>query len=185
MLIGICGNKQSGKDTLANILKDKLINKGKTVKVYHFADPLKDILCKTFKMSLKELEYYKLSGGYFFMGASCLTMREMLQNFGTEAMQSYNKMFWVETIMKQIYKDKKEIAIIADVRFEHELMYLLNINKHFLIQMHYQSNDKHQSEKEQLSFARNLFNYHIDNFDHKANLEKEAENILRLLNDNY
>ena len=51
MIIGICGHKGSGKDYLANILKEYT-----GFKVVHFADPIKDIISDLFKISKGSLQ---------------------------------------------------------------------------------------------------------------------------------
>ena len=94
MIIGICGHKGSGKDYLANILKEYT-----GFKVVHFADPIKDILCDLFKISKDELNKLKNSEDSKILGTN---MRSILQVFGTNIMQRFcGKRIWVDLVLKE------------------------------------------------------------------------------------
>lgn len=180
MIIGICGKAQSGKDTLAQLLETELkkIYLNDKIKIYHFADELKRIICDTFKIDLRELNQLKLSDERIKFGSSKLTVRQILQNFGTDAMQKIDKLFWVKLTLDQIKKDRTDIAIISDLRFIHELKSIYN-KDNYLIRLYYDNQMYHISETELNDIEYNVFNYHIDNHNHLANLQKEVNNIVK------
>ena len=94
MIIGICGHKGSGKDYLANILKEYT-----GFKVVHFADPIKDIISDLFKISKDELNELKNSEDTKILGTN---MRSILQTFGTNIMQKFcGKRIWVDLVLKE------------------------------------------------------------------------------------
>lgn len=177
MIIGICGKARSGKDYLANILLNKFQNIGISANIYHFADYLKNILCLTFDITLDELNELKISNQKFQIGNSSLTMRQILQNFGTNAMRHYDDFFFINYTINKIISDNSQISIIADVRFQNELDILITY-KSFLVKIHYQNGNEHLSEIEQNSFNDQLFDHNIYNENHEADFDSEANNIL-------
>ena len=78
--IALFGPAGSGKDYLANILKQYT-----NYKITHFADPIKDILCEVFKISKDELNKLKNDENTKILGTN---MRSILQTFGTDIMQN-------------------------------------------------------------------------------------------------
>lgn len=156
MIIGISGKKKSGKDTVANYLKDKF---GYTV--YHYADPLKEFCRDLLGLDEKLLwgtdedkntltgykfeDLYNIATGLlnptkdyefqdylndFMPDNSCsyMTYREVLQYFGTEVFRAFNKSIWVDTTFRKIERDNCKLAVIADVRFEDEVEAILSRN---------------------------------------------------------
>lgn len=85
IIVLFSGKKRSGKDFIANFTKKILEKSNKKVEIIHFADSLKEVLCTTFNISLKELDNLKNSNTIIF---NSLTMRNILQRFGTDAMQN-------------------------------------------------------------------------------------------------
>ena len=149
MIIGICGHKGSGKDYLANILKEYT-----GFKVVHFADPIKDILCDLFKISKDELNELKNSEDTKILGTN---MRSILQVFGTNIMQKFcGKRIWVDLVLKE------DNLIIADVRFQHEVNAILEKGG-FLIKLDSPCLDSHISESGIDKMPDSCFKYIFDN----------------------
>ena len=111
MIIGVCGNKFSGKDTIANYLVDNY-----KYKRYAFADPLKDICRILFEFNEEQLYGNKKEILDEFWEK---TPREIFQMIGTDLFRNYlSQNFWVNVLERKI-KDK-EMIVISDVRFENE-----------------------------------------------------------------
>lgn len=105
-LVLISGKAQSGKDTLANLMKGCLENMDKKVLIIHYADYLKYI-CKQF---------------YGWNGVKDEKGRSLLQNFGNTVREK-NANFWVDTLINfvDIVKDDFDFIIVPDVRYLNEL----------------------------------------------------------------
>ena len=149
MIIGICGHKGSGKDYLANILKEYT-----GFKVVHFADPIKDIISDLFKISKDELNELKNSEDTKILGTN---MRSILQVFVTNIMQKFcGKRIWVDLVLKE------DNLIIADVRFQHEVDAILEKGG-FIIKLDSPCLDSHISESGIDKIPDSCFKYIFDN----------------------
>lgn len=140
MIIAFAGRKQSGKTSCAEYIK-KLFGKSlidsspelldlypmelkKSVNIYNFADPLKN-LC----IEILGLEYRQCYGHdndknelvNCYQNNKQLTAREVLQVVGTEMFRSLQQNVWSEATIRKILKDNHDIALIADCRFPNEV----------------------------------------------------------------
>ena len=105
-IIMISGKAGHGKDTVAQLLKEELEQKGEKVLTIHFGDPVKWFA----------REYY----GY--TGKKDQKERALLQYIGTEMMRRYDKYYWGSIISEFIAANEDfTIAIIPDWRFYSEL----------------------------------------------------------------
>lgn len=119
MLIGITGQKFSGKSTVAKMLSEML-----GYKVVSFADKLKDVTCVLSGCTREQLEDYEFKECEFVPnhlkpycgGAEFPTYRAFLQHFGSEVMRSINDNIWIDCTLDNC----GENAIISDVRFPNE-----------------------------------------------------------------
>ena len=110
LIITLSGKAGHGKDTVANMLKEKLANLGHDVLIMHYADQLK-FGC---------MEYKKWDGKKDVFG------RSLLQQVGTEQMRAKYPDFWVDNICKWIngsLYDTYDIFILADARYPNEIEY--------------------------------------------------------------
>lgn len=98
----ISGKAGHGKDTVAKMIKKELENKGQTVLIIHFGDPVKWFA----------REYYNWDGNKDEHG------RNLLQYIGTEMMRHYDKFYWGRMISEFIAANHDfDWAIIPDWRF--------------------------------------------------------------------
>lgn len=105
----ISGKAGSGKDLVAEYIKDELSNLGHKVLIARFADLLKYI-CKMY------LDWDGVKDKYG---------RSLIQTVGTDIVRSIDENFWVNFIVKvlDMLKDvgKWSFVIIPDLRFPNEL----------------------------------------------------------------
>ena len=125
-IIGITGNKRTGKSTLAEMLKKKFMKHtiiNSSVQVLPLATPLKDAACSLLGVNHTQLEYLKNKEVY--IPDAEITYRDFLQQLGTEFMQSIIGSHWaVHLLSKRIETFETSIAIIPDVRFDHEANFI-------------------------------------------------------------
>ena len=133
MIIGICGFKGSGKDTVADYLVEH-----KNFTKISFASVLKDIIAIIFNWDrnmiegntpenrlLREREDKWWSDK---LGVKC-TPRWAMQNIGTDIFRKYfNDNIWLYTLQKRLEDNKDKNYVVSDVRFPNEIEFLQSIN---------------------------------------------------------
>jgi len=177
MIIGLTGNKQTGKDTCANFL----------VKNYNFiqlsyAEPLKNICRTLFDFNEEQLngtkkeeidEYWKITPRHAmqFIGT------EFFRNQMEKLIPNIEKNFWIKLMEQRIIKLKDKCNIvISDVRFLNEAE-LIRKYDGFIIKIIRNTNqyDNHPSEIETNKIN---FNYIIENNGTYEELYKKLINIM-------
>jgi archaellum biogenesis ATPase FlaH len=182
----INGKKRSGKDYLAKLLKNEFEKNNYTCKIIAFADPIKEIIAKTFGMSNALLDKFKNNKEKLYVSVKpyeyqeITNFRSILQNFGTEAMQStFGKTVWVDFLLKNTFYSDKDFIIVPDFRFLSENIGFKTIN---IFNKNLEDDgDHHKSENELNDF---IFDYTVDNTDH-PDLEKKVKTLVKfILNEN-
>lgn len=105
----ISGKSGSGKDMMAQFMKEELEKKGKRVLVMHYADAVKWIL----------RDYFNWDGNKDVVG------RTLLQRIGTDVVRAKHPNYWTGIVVGFIqamepYSDF-DVAIIPDARFPNEV----------------------------------------------------------------
>lgn len=111
-IIAISGHAGSGKDTVAEFLKEQLYENGNTsVLITHYADLLKYV-CKNF---------------FGWDGKKDEAGRTLLQHIGTDVVRAQDPDFWIDFIIKilKFFDGQWDFVIIPDVRFPNELTKLV------------------------------------------------------------
>ena len=179
-IIGICGKKYHGKDTVANYLVEKY-----GYKRIAFADPIKEICKNIFGLSNEQLygnkkedidDYWKISPRQLmqFIGT------DLFRNNTEKVMPDIGENIWIHVLVKkisdEIHKDPHARFVITDVRFENELEYIAKLNG---LKIKVQRNniintDNHVSE----SYIDKLnVDYIINNDDTIENLNHEIDKL--------
>lgn len=122
-IIAFAGRKQSGKTTSAEFVSNLFWKYGDS-KIYNFADPLK-ALC----IDILGLEYKQCYGSdedknqlvNCYWDNKQLTAREVLQIVGTDMFRKMQNHVWSNATIRQILREKPDMAIIADCRFPNEV----------------------------------------------------------------
>lgn len=105
-LILISGKARSGKDTVAEIIKQYVEARGKSVCILHYADYLKSI-CRTI---------------YGWDGKKDERGRSLLQNVGQEFRQIYPH-FFVDAVIDlyKVLRHTFDVIIVPDTRYPNEI----------------------------------------------------------------
>lgn len=164
MIIGIKGKAGSGKDTIGFLMLDLLHRSSFKCSSLAFANPVKDLAASLTgnrrslfdEQDFKKYSCFSLTDGRTYSihhipkGHDVITIRELLQKLGTEAMQgTFGKNVWVNQIFKEIDNTQYlDIHLITDVRFKHEYDAIKNRNGMIIevVNPNLVSTDKHQSE---------------------------------------
>lgn len=183
-IIGFAGRKQSGKTTCSQFV-ESLFTKD-TVKIYNFADPLKQDVCinilglthdqcygdDDLKNTITDLEW----------NGSKLTAREVMQFVGTDIFRNMKNNVWSDATIKKISKEEKDVAIIADCRFPNEVKAIKDAGGLVIKLTRNPFNSNHSSET-----ALDHENYDHKNFDlivmnHSLSVSDQNDIIYKYLN---
>ena len=190
IVIGICGKKGSGKDTLANYLMKSFRNKVFCTK-FHFADAIKESCVLLFGLDPKFIygtdEDKNTYTHFLWENWPCInkpsekkgpmTHREFLQSFGTDFCRHIKKdihicnLFW-RINGKSICEDDAKIpfmALIADMRFQNEADAIKEIGGVNIFLTKGINEDNHSSEN--IIFSKES----IDLIIHNDNMTKEEQ----------
>jgi len=147
------------------------------VKLYNFADSLKDMCINLFGFTyeqaygtneqkdqkLKHLLWKNMPRGKVSRKAPKgeMSAREFMQFFGTEVMRKMHSDVWANACLNKIIKEGSDFAIIADVRFPNEVEAINKAGGKVLRLERNVHDDKHDSET-----ALDADNYDHGNFWH-------------------
>lgn len=142
------------------------------IKVYHFADPLKEMAVNLFdlnptnvygtndqKNEKTDLKWEDMPDNTSNKEGR-MTYREFLEHFGTKVIRKIKTNAWSEYTINRILSEQSEIAIIPDVRFPNEVD---SIRKHGGIVIRL-TRDAYHSDTESES-ALDLDNFDWNRFD--------------------
>jgi hypothetical protein len=108
------------------------------VKIYHFADPLKDLAVNLFDLNEEDVYgndeqknqhtdlLWENMPNNFANKQGKMTNREFLEHFGTNIVRKIKYDAWSEYSIKKILKEQAEIAIVPDIRFPNEVHAIKN-----------------------------------------------------------
>lgn len=141
-IIAFSGRKQSGKSTSGEYVQNLMYSIDPKINVctYSFADPLKKNICVDLlnltpqqcwgndedKNSLTSLSWQNMPG-YNGDLTGYMTAREVMEYVGTKIFRRIKDQVWVEATLKEIEKDKPDIALLLDNRFPNEVDPILNV----------------------------------------------------------
>lgn len=139
-IILIAGKKRSGKNYTAEMLQNMFLKKGISCETFSFAEPLKDIVAKTFLITPSELEDYKNSPDRYKVSVKdrvedtlkeLTDFRQILNDLGTPIMKSYfGENIWVNLTENKIKKSQSNVILIPDFRFPVEYLQMKDTKVH-------------------------------------------------------
>ncbi len=171
-IILLSGKAFSGKDSTANILKEKLENQGKKVLIAHYGDLVK-YTCKTF---------------FNWNGEKDEQGRTILQEVGTDKIRTKHPNFWVDYIrdLLSIFEDKWDYVLIPDTRFPNEIDVMKNTFKDVISLRVVRTNfispltEEQRNHRSEIALDDYPFDYYFIADDLKT-LERKVDNLLKEL----
>lgn len=150
---------------------------GKSVKLYSFADPLKQFCIDTLGLTFEqcygtdteknELTHCTkmIDDSCFFQHTEKATAREVMQIFGTEFVRSLWKDAWAFSTYKKIQDEGYNLAIITDARFPNEILMGKEQGAKLikLLRNPYGDSDQHVSETALDDFDNSVFDIILEN----------------------
>ncbi|KKK57548.1 hypothetical protein LCGC14_3053350 [marine sediment metagenome] len=160
-ILGISGRKQSGKSTSAEFLVDEFSKRHLDVHIISFADRLKEIFLELFVPEELNLTSKMLSNDLHklhLLPTTGGTVREGLQQFGSNMCREYYGDVWVEAVRVKLRQlamsnyianiESPLRVIIPDVRFKNELKFIQELDGHVVRLLRAPFEDSHKSEQD-------------------------------------
>lgn len=197
--IAITGKANTGKNTLANLLSAKVLDRYSAEyaiknpgwafaflpKLMAYADPIKEIVITMFPHANKECLYgpshlraEPIPGA--FKNGKPLSYRQALIDIGTEVGRGYNDKIWLENFdaryERLLVKSKPNLVIVTDVRFRNEYEHLKQ-KGFFQIRLYRETglpDINHVSETNQNSIKDEEFDYVLYNNKSLDDLKEEV-----------
>lgn len=174
-------------DQMLNDLYDQGLSN--YIKMYAFADPLKDICVSLLgltknqvfgsdeeKNSLTNISWEDMPGNKKRKGK--MTAREVMQFVGTDIFRKMKNDIWIESILNRIKADSPEIAVISDVRFLNETEALLDVNAYIVALTRNMNPDAEHASEKDIPIILEKANFVIDN----QNLDIRQHNLILYTN---
>lgn len=173
-IIGISGKAESGKTTLASMLKEQLEADNKKVLLINYGDFVKFIA----------KEYYNWNGDKDETG------RALLQRIGTEqGRNTVDKNIWVDMVINTVAvtSNDYDVAIVADCRFPNEFDRWAQKDKEILkVKITRPEHENKLTDEQKQHSSETALDYYKDwdvlvlNDGSLEDLTKQAENIIQL-----
>jgi hypothetical protein len=165
------------------------------VKIYNFADPLKETIHHVFgvsfellygtdddKNTLTHIKWKDMPLSSVIKGRlkkekrfdKRMTIRELMQTFGTEVCRKIDNDCWVRACWNRIQFEQPEVAVIADCRFDNERLFLKKNGSKLIRLVNTQVPTDHASE--QVSMREDDYNLML--YKHEITLREKNEAIL-------
>ena len=162
-IIALCGSKGSGKDTVAQLIREVAIDPVHTVA---FADPIKDQIQRIYNLNPDSNEQYDLFKrtdvsfqlpGYL---SNRVEGRQIVREIGM-LMRSYDEGQFVRYVIDQIQSRPSFTWVVTDVRFPNEMHAMIQMGAKIVnvVRPGYTS-DGHVTER---GFTGSRFDYTISN----------------------
>lgn len=120
-ILAIHGKAQSGKGTTVAKVIEIFEKEGYKAVELNFADKLKDASANIFRIPRELMD--TTEGKKTYLPLFKMTVREVLQQFGTEGCRGIYKDIWVWNVQQDIIEFRKknyDIVCVADMRFPNE-----------------------------------------------------------------
>lgn len=173
-IILLSGKGESGKTTLANIIKEELKERNKKALIISFASYLKFIA----------KSYFEWDGKKDIKG------RTLLQYLGTDIVRKKNPSFWVEAVgdFIELFSEEFDFFIIDDCRFIDEVRYFTDtkIIDNLSIRIERQDHKNSLTEEQRNHSSETMLdNYPFDAYIISQNgLENLKESFYKMLSEN-
>lgn len=188
-IIVLSGKKQSGKNTVASMINNYLLNKhiSKGIpylptdlfyKEMSFAQPIKDILSIVAREPVDKLDEYKEVSFFDRKDSNLFTQKtprdfyKLIADFFKKNITDY---VWIDILFSKLNKDSK--VIITDMRFKEEFDVLLEskLNPIFIRIKRKARHDPSKSEVDLDDIPDSSFDYIIENDSDEKSLYNKVE----------
>ena len=175
-VILLSGKSGSGKDFVANIMKEKLEQKGNHVLITHYADLLKYIL-KTF---------------FDWDGQKDEHGRHLLQYVGTDVIRKQNPNYWVNFVKDIItmFSNNWDYILIPDARFPNEVTRMFCSDFRTIsvriTRINYTSKltEEQQKHESETALDNYYFDYYMTNYGTLDGVNKAVDDFIETLDCN-
>jgi hypothetical protein len=174
-IIGIGHKARQGKDTVARMIVKELCRQNIYAKQYAFGDALKEYCRVAYGMKEKN--------------------SQLLQVVGTDIFRNHvNSAVWINCLDYKLKDENPDVAIITDVRFPNEFMYiaaheknakscLIRIKRSEIIRgerVQYRARDRNNDHESEIILDNADWDYTISNDGDLVELEKNVNSFLAL-----
>lgn len=183
VIIQIGGFKRSGKDTISQMIANHYQSSGKLVDIFHYADPIKEQVCKLFNISLEQLDEFKNSKKELWSfdnydnAYKVTDFRDLLTSTGDSFKSIFGDDIFLRLMLEKIEKSEADIIIIPDFRFAIE--HIPNAVTIRIINNDIINDTDHPSETELIDFD---FDMSIDNTNYSQNQEEISYYCEQMIN---
>ncbi len=180
LVVGICGDKQHGKDTVAQGLVSLAQEYGVKSIQQAMANPLKEEIAECFapRMNVTKWELVRQMN----TTGTKERWRLLMQWWGTEYRRADNKDYWVDRMRAWLdMHNPYRFVTISDIRFQNEISLVQHFNG-YLIRVNrpgFPTDDAHASEQEWKQFTG--WNQVIENDGTEEELKVKIATLYTLL----
>ena len=173
MIIGLAGKKQSGKTTVAEILRDM-----SGFKMESFADPIRKFVAELCGYTPKELEEFKESPHRIFG----VTPRHIMQTLGTEwGREMISQTIWTDRLRMVLRHGPVTDVVIHDVRFENEAEMIRKMGGHIVHVARHPEPDKFDSHVSEAGVSVIGLDFYMPNYGSIDELHTEVKDLVEYI----
>lgn len=182
----VVGRKRVGKDTVADYICEKL-----SCKKHALAQPLKDLVCNMFGITLEQLDKYKNEGfnleAYYpevydpdtmLHSPVDVSFRAILQRCG----DSQKRFFGLDCYMRKLHEKliHEDVIVVPDVRLKEEQEWLMNnTNVTFIKIVRNVNTDRDSAHRTEQEVDKLGYDVLVDNNSSFEDLYKQIDNIIK------
>jgi hypothetical protein len=124
-----------GIDTTAELMKARLGEMGKSVKILSFAEPLKNDVADLIGITIEELDNLKNNSEEITIGKRTMVTRDFILDYAKRIKKLAGDNYFVKEVVRKIVTSEEDIIIIPDLRFKVEYEYFNNSENVFFIKL--------------------------------------------------
>ena len=133
-IILINSGQRCGKDTAADILKDRLTELDKSVLIIPFAEPVKKVVSEFLGVTVEELDVMKNEKTNVTVGKRSLSARDFIIEYSNDIKVMTSEYYFLNKTIDTIMETAYDVYIIPDLRYiiEYERFKRLDFDTDFI-----------------------------------------------------
>jgi len=136
IIILINSGKRCGKDTAANIMKERIEELGKSAYITSFAETLKEDVSSLLGVTIEELDNLKNNNEIITIGKRELNTRDFIIERSEFVKSLTSNFYYAKDCSNRVTMSKADVVIIPDLRFKEEYeMFNNNNSRVFFIKL--------------------------------------------------